>query len=85
MKNNRVGVWFFIVALIAVGVVSTGEVSERINMWLGKQAEPVMAEGETAGEAEEPAAPQAAGTEEAAAPSEEGMAETPSGEEADRL
>ncbi len=82
MKNNRVGVWLFLLALVAVGVASTGGVSERINMWLGKQAEPVMAEGETAGEAEKPAASEAAGTEEAAAPSEGEMAETPSGEEA---
>jgi len=88
MKNNRVGVWLFLLALIAVGVASTGEVSERINMWLGKQAEPVMAEGETAGDAEATAAPeeaadtQAAETEEAAAPSEDDMTETPSDGEA---
>ncbi|MAS04256.1 MAG: hypothetical protein CL534_06135 [Ahrensia sp.] len=88
MKNNRVGVWLFLLALIAVGVASTGEVSERINMWLGKQAEPVMAEGETAGDTEATAAPeeaadtQAAETEEAAAPSEEDMTETPSDGEA---
>ncbi len=86
MKNNRVGVWLFLLALIAVGVASTGGVSERINMWLGKQAEPVMAESEAADNAEKPAAPQDAAdtqpaeTEEAAAPSEQEMAETPSDE-----
>lgn len=88
MKNNRVGVWLFLLVLVAAGVASTGNFSERINLWLGKQAEPVMAEGETAADAEKPAAAdtaegtEAAATKEAAAPSGEEMAETPSGDEA---
>ena len=87
MKNNRVGVWLFVLALVAVGVASTGDVSERINQWLGKQAEPVMAEGEAAGDAEKPATPgadtQPAETEQATAPSETEMPETSSDEAAE--
>ena len=88
MKNNSVGVWLFLLALIAVGVASTGEVSERINTWLGKQADPVMADSQAAGEAgtqseaEDAADTQAAETEEAAAPTEEETAQTPSDDEA---
>lgn len=88
MKNNSVGVWLFVLALIAVGVASTGEVSERINMWLGKQADPVMADSQAAGEAatqseaEDATDTQAAETQEAAAPTEEETAQTPSDDEA---